>query len=52
VRARRLRQAAAYPAVASNFYPVLIGVWRSVMPCWAVVVAVREVEPSMDARWR
>jgi hypothetical protein len=33
--------------VAPNFYPVAIGVWRSVMLCWAVV-AVRGAEPSAE----
>jgi hypothetical protein len=33
--------------VAPNFYPGLIGVWRSVVPCWAVVAAVRGAEPSV-----
>ena len=31
--------------VAPNFYPVGTGVWR-VMPCWAVMAAVRGAEPS------
>jgi uncharacterized protein len=34
--------------VAPNFYPVAIGVGRSVMPCWAVVAAVRGAEPSAE----
>jgi hypothetical protein len=34
--------------VAPNFYPVAIGVWRSIMPCWAVVAAVRGAEPSAE----
>ena len=34
--------------VAPNFYPSTIGVWTSVMPCWAVVAAVREAEPSVE----
>jgi hypothetical protein len=25
-----------------------LGVWGSVMPCWAVMVAAREAEPSME----
>jgi hypothetical protein len=33
--------------VAPSFYPELIGVWRSVEPCWAVVAAVRGAEPSV-----
>jgi hypothetical protein len=34
--------------VAPNFYPAAIGVWRSVMPSWAVMAAVREAEPSVE----
>ena len=34
--------------VAPNFYPVAIGVWSSVMPCWAVVAAIRGAEPSVE----
>jgi hypothetical protein len=34
--------------VAPNFYPVAIGVWRSIMTCWAVVAAVRGAEPSAE----
>ena len=34
--------------VAPNFYPAAIGVWSSVMPCWAVVAAVRGAKPSVE----
>ena len=34
--------------VAPNFYPVAIEVWSSVMPCWAVVAAIRGAEPSVE----
>ncbi len=34
--------------VAPNFYPAAIGVWSSVMPCWAVVAAIRGAEPSVE----
>jgi hypothetical protein len=34
--------------VAPDFYPAAIGVWRSVMPSWAVMAAVREAEPSVE----
>jgi hypothetical protein len=34
--------------VAPNFYPATIGVWRSVIPCWAVMAAVRGAEPSVE----
>ena len=34
--------------VAPNFYPAAIGVWPSSMPCWAVMAAVRGVEPSVE----
>jgi hypothetical protein len=34
--------------VAPNFYPAAIGVWTLVMPCWAVVAAVRGAEPSVE----
>jgi hypothetical protein len=34
--------------VAPNFYPAAIGVWRSVMPSWAVMAAVCEAEPSVE----
>ena len=34
--------------VAPNFYPATIGVWSSVMPCWAVVAAVRGAKPSVE----
>jgi hypothetical protein len=34
--------------VAPNFYPAAIGVWRSVMPSWAVMATVREAEPSVE----
>jgi hypothetical protein len=34
--------------VAPNFYPTAIGVWRSVMPSWAVMAAVRGAEPSVE----
>jgi hypothetical protein len=33
--------------VAPSFYPATIGVWSSVMPCWAVVAAVRGAKPSV-----
>src|SRR5438445_9184773 len=42
---------ANYPVesdVAPNFYPTVIGVWGSVMPCWAVMAAVRGAEPSLE----
>jgi hypothetical protein len=46
---RHLHDYANYgPGVAPNFYPVAIGVWRSIMPCWAVVAAVRGAEPSAE----
>ena len=34
--------------VAPSFYPATIGVWSSVMPCWAVVAAVRGAKPSVE----
>ena len=34
--------------VAPNLYPAAIGVWRSVMPSWAVMAAVCEAEPSVE----
>jgi hypothetical protein len=34
--------------VAPKFYPVAIGVWRSALPCWAVMTAVRGAEPSVE----
>jgi hypothetical protein len=34
--------------VAPNFYPAGTGVWQ-VMPCWAVMAAVRGAEPSGTA---
>jgi hypothetical protein len=34
--------------VAPNFYPAAIGVWRSVIPSWAVMAAVRGAEPSVE----
>jgi ABC-type uncharacterized transport system substrate-binding protein len=33
--------------VAPKFYPAAIGVWRSTLPSWAVVTAVRGAEPSV-----
>ena len=36
------------PDVAPNVYPAAIGVWRSVMPIWAMVAAVRGAEPSVE----
>jgi hypothetical protein len=38
----------AAPDVAPSFYPARGGVWRSIMPCWAAVAAVRGAEPSVD----
>jgi len=35
------------PDVAPNFYPATIGVWRSVLPGWAVIAAVRGAELSV-----
>ena len=34
--------------VAPNFYPAAIGVWRSVLPSWAGVAAVRA---ERSRRW-
>ena len=34
--------------VAPSFYRATIGVWSSVMPCWAVVAAVRGAKPSVE----
>jgi len=34
--------------VAPNSYPAAIGVWRSTLPIWAVMAAVREAEPSVE----
>ena len=34
--------------VAPSFYPATIGVWSSVMPCWAVVAAARGAKPSVE----
>jgi hypothetical protein len=34
--------------LAPKFYPVTIGVGRSVMPCWAVMTAIRGAEPSTE----
>src|SRR5215475_2968918 len=33
--------------VAPSFYPAAIGVWRSTLPSWAVMTAVRGAEPSV-----
>jgi hypothetical protein len=33
---------------APKFYPVTIGIGRSVMPCWAVMAAIRGAEPSVE----
>jgi hypothetical protein len=34
--------------IAPNFYPAAIGVWPSVTFGWAVMVAVRGAEPSVE----
>ena len=34
--------------VAPNSYPSGTGVWPFLMPCWAVVAAVRRGEPSAE----
>ena len=34
--------------VAPKFHPVAIGVWRSALPCWVVMTAVRGAEPSVE----
>jgi len=34
--------------VAPNLYPAAIGVWPSVTSGWAVMVAVRGAEPSVE----
>jgi hypothetical protein len=34
--------------VAPFSYPIGIGVWGSVLPCWAVMAAVRGAEPSTE----
>ena len=33
--------------VAPSFYPAAIGVWRSTLPSWVVMAAVRGAEPSV-----
>jgi len=38
---------AAEDDVAPMFYPAAIGVWRSTLPSWAVMTAVRGAEPSV-----
>jgi hypothetical protein len=33
---------------APKFYPVTIGIGRSVMPCCALIAAIRGAEPSVE----
>jgi hypothetical protein len=34
--------------VAPNSYPMGIGVWRLILPSWAVMASVRRAEPSVE----